>query len=253
VTSVADGPPSIRQVELLSSFAGAFSIHLPEVRVMTELAFRHMWMFRFDFYRRSHLRGMLEEQLRRSGLWGGLHQIAAFRGLAEDRELAARYRSLGKLPEDTFGYAFFRHCVDNEFAFPGEPHGFPEGGIYHDFSHVLSGYGVTSEEEMLVTAFIAGFRKENPSFVLLFAMLTFGAGINMTPIPQPSSRHILATPGLADRFFRALERGTRLKQDLSVGWEPWDLVALPLDEVRQRLGIEPESTSLTCAAAPHSM
>ena len=47
-------------------------------------------------------------------------------------------------------------------AVPGEKHGFPEAGIYHDFAHVLSGCPTTSEGEIQDAAFIAGFKKENP-------------------------------------------------------------------------------------------
>lgn len=236
---VADDVPSTHKTDLMTSFAQALRIDVPEVKVIFELAHRQMLLFRFDFYRRSHIRGVIEEQFKQAGWLESLRQLAAFRGLTEEPGLGARYRALGELPADTLGYAFFRHCVDNGFSFPGERYGFPEGGVYHDFAHVLGGYGATPEGEMLVAAFIAGFRKDNPSFIMLFVMLTFGAGLNMTPVEQAHVQHVLATPGLADRFFQAIERGARVTQDLSVGWNHWDYVALPMDEARRRLGVSP--------------
>jgi ubiquinone biosynthesis protein Coq4 len=109
-------------------------------------------------------------------------------GCAKDPNQAARYDALVKLPTDTLGYAFYHHCRDHGFAFPGEKPGFPEAGIYHDFTHVLSGYGTDPLGEIQVGGFTGGYKKHNPIFVILFAILTFSAGINMTPLEQPFTR-----------------------------------------------------------------
>lgn len=240
IISVADDSPTARAAELIKAYSIALKTNVSEPDILLSLAHKHSLLFRFDFYRRSHLRSALEEQFNRRSFLDALQQIAAFRGILEDSELANKYRSLGTLPPDTVGYAFYHHYADNGFAFPGEKYGFPEGGVYHDFSHVLGGYGTTSEEEMLVSGFIAGFRKENPAFVMLFTMLTFGAGVNMTPINQPHSQHIMATPGLADRFFRAIDRGSKVNVDLSVNWDHWAWVEKKLSDAQKELGIEPE-------------
>jgi hypothetical protein len=93
---------------------------------------------------------------------------------------------------------------------------------------------------MLVGGLVAGFRKQNPFYVILFVQLTFGAGMNMTPVPQPTTRSVLAEPGLAERFFRSIERGAAMNTDLSYGWDFWPLAPLPIDEARARLGLPPE-------------
>ena len=50
---------------------------------------------------------------------------------------AARYATLGELPDGTFGRAFFEHFRRNGFAFPGDPAGLSEGFTTpHDSSHV---------------------------------------------------------------------------------------------------------------------
>ena len=59
------------------------------------------------------------------------------RGIIEDKALAARYRAWEKLPEGTLGRSLVDFYNKNGFAVPGERAGFPEAGLYHDFSHLL--------------------------------------------------------------------------------------------------------------------
>jgi hypothetical protein len=241
ILSLSDGVPEARVLDLVRRYARALGVDSAEVDVVSKLAHQQTILFKLDFLRRSHIKGMLEEQYRQGGFAGLVSQLATFRGKHEDHDLARRYRDLGTLPEGTVGYRFFRHYVDHGFSFPGEKYGFPEAGVYHDFSHVLGGYGTSSEEEMLVAAFIAGFRKQNPTFVLLFVMLTFGAGYNVTPINPQMTTGILAAEGLADRFLRALDRGSKVRADLSENWDHWAWVGKPLDEARRELGVEAEA------------
>lgn len=159
--------------------------------------------------------------------------------MREDPEQAARYEALGKLPADTLGYVFYRHCRDHGFAFPGERLGFPEAGIYHDFTHVLSGYGTDPAGEIQVGRFTGGYKKHNPIFVILFVMLTFSAGINMTPLDQPIMHGIFVTEGLADKFLTGVERGSRVPIDLSDRWDHWAWVEKSLEQVRTELNIVP--------------
>jgi ubiquinone biosynthesis protein Coq4 len=198
-----------------------------------------MVLFRLDFMRRSHIADMAKATVRREGFVALAKTLARFRGLREDPAIAARYEALGKLPSDTLGYAFHRHCRDHGFALPGERLGFPEAGIYHDFTHVLSGYGTEPEGEIQVGGFTAGYKKHNPMMVILFVILTFSAGINVTPLEQPEISGILATDGLADKFFVAIERGGRVAVDLSDDWDHWAWVEKPLEQARRELGITP--------------
>ena len=77
----------------------------------------------------------------------------------------------------------------------------------------------------------------NPFYVILLAAFSFGAGTNVTPLPQPYVTGILATPGLAGRFIDAVERGSRVNTDLSDNWDFWPLMPLPLEEARRRLNV----------------
>lgn len=239
VVSLADGPPTAAQARLMASYARALGVDEPAVRVLGELANHHTVLFRLDFMRRSHIADMLKGAVHRDGFLATARSFAAFRGLREDPAVAARYKALERLPKDTLGYVFWRHCNENGFAFPGEPFGFPEAGVYHDFTHVLSGYSTQPEGEVQIGGFTAGYKKHTPIFVILFVILTFSAGINVTPVDQPVSLGILAQEGLADRFFVAVERGSRVPIDLSDGWDHWAWVDKPLDEARAALNIAP--------------
>ncbi len=239
--SVADGEPTPAQMALVHEFAAALGVDQPAIEVVRRLADHQMLLFRLDFMRRSHIADMMKDTFRHhGGLPGIVRSVLGLRGFVEDEELAARYEALGRLPAGTLGRVFHAHYRDSGFAFPGEKGGFPEGAVYHDFAHVLGGYAPTPEEETLVGGFTAGFHKRKPLFVILFTFLNFGAGVNMTLAEQPHVEAVLATPGLADRFFRAHERGAAMNTDLSDNWDFWPLVGLPIGEARARLGIPPE-------------
>jgi hypothetical protein len=239
VVSLADGPPTEAQGKLMSFYARALGVDEPAVRVLNELAHHHMVLFRLDFLRRSHIADMVRGAVRRKGFIATAKSLAAFRGMRDDPAVAARYEKLGQLPHDTLGYGFWKHCTDNGFAFPGASLGFPEAGVYHDFTHVLAGYSTKPGGEIQVAGFTAGYKKHTPIFMILFVMLTFSAGVNVTPVDQPNSVGILAQEGLADAFFVAVERGSRVPIDLSDGWDHWAWVEKPLAEARAELNITP--------------
>jgi hypothetical protein len=237
VVCLASGQPGPKQLAVVERFASALGVSSPELDVIAGLVHHHFTLFKLDFLRRSHIADMVKQHAAHEGYVSLVKGFANFRGLYEDTARAERYRGLEVLPEGTLGKELFHYIKRNGFAFPGEKFGFPEGGIYHDFAHVLSGYATDSPGEIQVGGFIAGFKEHNPFFVILFIMLTFGAGVNVTPIEQPHVEGILATEGLADRFFVAVKRGMAMKVDISSGWDHWAWMDKPLDEVRAALGV----------------
>jgi phage baseplate assembly protein W len=77
-----------------------------------------------------------------------------------------------------------------------------------------------------------------PIYLLMFVMLQFSAGragVKVVPIATPPTQSVLATPGLADLLFQALERGTQVNTDLTERWDFGPDLAQPLDRVRERL------------------
>lgn len=239
VMSLTAGIPPDAQIDVVDRFAAALGVENPYVRDFHWLARRQMLLFRLDFMRRSHVVDALRQNYEDAGLLGTIKAVLGSRGLLEDPAVTAPYLALGELPAGTLGRALFDHYRNNGFAFPGEKHGFPEGGIYHDFAHVLSGYGTDPEGELQIGAFTTGFRRNNPIAVLLFVMLTFSAGVNVTPLPQPHVEGLLAQPGLAEKIVHAVERGAAMTVDLSDHWDFWSHVARPIDEVRREFNILP--------------
>lgn len=240
IASIANGVPSAAQLAVVQRFAAALSVDADEVETIRHLAEHHMLLFRLDFYRRSHLRSMAEEQIRHhGGLLGLVKGILGQRGYIEDETVAAPYRALERLPAGTLGKTFFEHCRSHGFSFPGEPGGFPEAGIYHDLTHVLSGYGTDAAGEMQICGFQAGYMRKNTAYMALFGLLTFTTGVNMTPLPQPHSVGLIGEGDQAEKFLHAVERGSRVNTDLSDRWDFWPLLPLPIDEARERLGIRP--------------
>ena len=238
VVALADGIPSARTTAAVTGYAEALGVDGAELRDLRRLTEHDMLLFKLDFLRRSQIGDILRDQLDQHGILGLAKGVLGLRGLVEDPELAARYRAWERLPDGSLGRALSDYYRANGFALPGERFGFPEAGVYHDFSHVLAGYSTRPEGEIEVASFTAGYKKRRPFYVVLFAVLTFSTGVDMRPSGTTHpSRGLLAEPGMARRMFAALERGSRMRLDLADRWDYWPLVGLPVEEARQRLGI----------------
>ena len=175
--------------------------------------------------------------------------ILRFRGaIKEDPELAARFHALEKLPEDTLGHQFFRHCKKEGLAFSGEKGGFPIGALFHDFAHVLGGYDTSPEGEMKNAAFQAGFTQDDDDFfTMLFAIVIHTAGVNLAPFPMPVLLGRIGQGSLALEVLHGWQRGAAMKIDLGSNWDFWEDVEQPIDSVRERLGVPPLNSSLAAA------
>lgn len=91
-----------------------------------------------------------------------------------------------------------------------------------------------------MASFQAGFRRNsNAFFTILFAVLTQTAGINMSPVQQPVLFGRIGQPGLAEEMLRELERGSKMNTDLGDDWDFWSYAAVPLNDARTKLGIQP--------------
>lgn len=239
VVALADGPPERGTVARIEAFANALGVATLHVTDLRRLAEHHMTLFKLDFLRRSQVADIMRNQLEQKGPLGLAKAVLGMRGVIEDTALAARYRAWATLPEGTLGRVAWDFYRKNGFGMPGERHGFPEAGLYHDLSHVLGGYGTDPEGEIEVASFTAGYKRERPFYLILFATLIFSAGVNMRPTDGNVTIGVLGKPGVAERLFAAIERGSHVAVDLSDKWDYWPYVVMPLDEVRRRLNILP--------------
>ncbi|HEX2569540.1 MAG TPA: hypothetical protein VH877_08275 [Polyangia bacterium] len=250
VTSMVDGDPTPAQEEAVRTLATALEIDERSLRVLHHLTADHRLLVRFDVARRL-TGGIFKTAYEEEGLAGvGRVLGPLLLGGGEDPEVAWRYRELGLLPAGTLGRVYWEHCTRRHFGFPGEKGGIPERLVFHDFGHVLSGYDTDAEGEIQQGAFQAGFIRQDGFAVLCFVLVHFHLGIRITPIAQ-------AERGLFDpqRVLRALARGAACRVDLSDRWNFWEVVGLPLEEVRARYGIPPlaplvDGASAGRAAAP---
>lgn len=241
VMSLAVGPATPRQMELIAGFARELAVEEPAVKAIQHLARQHKLRFLLDLHRRSNLRDYVDNQYaHQGGIVAVAEGLLEFKGLLHDDALAARFGALGELPEGTLGHAFFRHYRDHGFAFPGQKGGFPVGALFHDFGHVIAGYDVTPEGELQIACFQAGYRRtEDAFFTILFAVLIHTAGINVAPIPMPKHPGRIGEGKLFERMLHALERGSQMTTDLGDDWDFWSWVELPLAETRRRMGVPP--------------
>ena len=241
VMAVADGVPAPETLAKVEAFGAALGIASPVLADLRLLAEQHMLLFKLDFLRRGHIADIMKNELHNRGLFGFAKSVLGMRGLMEDPALAARYRAWEKLPEGTLGRGLIDFYNKHGFSVPGERNGFPEAGLYHDFSHLLGGYSTEPEGEIEVASFTAGYKRERPFYIVLFVVLIFSTGVNMRPTPDDFvTVGLLGKPGMAERMLAAIERGSKVTEDLSDNWDYWAWIELPIDEVRRRLNILPK-------------
>ncbi|MFN7950744.1 MAG: hypothetical protein U0610_03380 [bacterium] len=216
----------------VDALADALGVDERGLKVIADLAAGHRLATRFDMVRRM-MGNIGPKVLEEEGFAGVRKMLAPLTG-AENPEVAWRYKSLGLLPEGTFGRVFWEHCTRRRFAFPGEKGGLPERMVFHDFGHVLSGYDTDAPGEIQQGAFQAGFTRQDGFTFLLFAVIQFHIGIRLTPVAQ-------AETGLFDvaKVLRAAQRGAACKVDLGDHWDPFSVTSLPLAQVREDYGIPP--------------
>jgi len=242
VISLADGVPSRETVTKVEEFAHALGIATPELADLRLMAEGHMLLAKLDFLRRGHIKDILKNQLEQKGPLGLAKSVLTMRGVIEDRALSARYRAWETLPEGTLGRGLIDFYNRHGFSVPGEPAGFPEAGLYHDFCHLLGGYSTEPEGEIQVASFTAGFKKERPIYLVLFSVMIFSAGVQMRPTNDPFvTVGTLGNPGVAELMLAAIERGSKVNIDLTDKWDYWAWIELPIDEVRRRMNILPKA------------
>jgi len=234
VMTMVDGEASPAEVHAVEGFAAAFGIEPAYVKTLRKLAEGHTLTVRFDLARRLWAREKLAEAWSEGGVRWLARTVAAMARLKEDSALADRHRALRRLPESTLGGAYVTFMHRNGFQFPGEKGGGPAFVLFHDLTHVLSGYSTTPAEETQVAAFHAGARRKDPFSFIFFVMLQFHLGVRIAP--AAASQHGMFDP---QKVLIALRRGVACKIDPTDGWDPWPVMDQPLEALRAEYGIPP--------------
>lgn len=236
VMAMIDGEASPAETDLCEAYRAALDVDAYEVATVRKLSHGHFMLARFDVLRRFWAGERYLDDAKKRGLLWVLKGLAASFKIAENPELTARYRATGAYPEGTLGRAYYDSMVDNGFPFPGEKGCGPETIILHDLTHVISGYGTDPSSEICVSAFHAGYRRQEPFTFILFTMIQFQLGIKIAPLAEPTK--LKFEP---ERVLEALRRGSLMCADLTDGtWDYWADMRLPLAEVRAKYGVVPE-------------
>jgi hypothetical protein len=238
VMALIDQEPSRDEIALIERFADALGIQERRVKYLHQLLDGHLLRLRLDFLRRAPLPQKMARQVyEEKGLFGTLKFARGMlSGKTEgDPEVAWKYKQLGLLPEGTLGREFWKHMTARKFALPGEPGGIPEVGAHHDLTHVLTGYDTDAEGETQIAAFYAGYFKEDPFSFLFMVLVMFHLGVPLGP-PQTTPKAGQFDP---EKVLRAMKRGSQINTDLTDHWNYWEVMNLPIDEVRGRYNIVP--------------
>lgn len=103
VVSLAGGPATPEQTDLISGFARTLGVDEPAVRAIEHLAHQELVRFILDLHRRSNIRDYIENQYRNyGGIFGVVRGLLEFKGAVHDPALAARFhqprgRAAGRL------------------------------------------------------------------------------------------------------------------------------------------------------------
>jgi hypothetical protein len=233
VMSLIDRVPGAAEATAVEQFAAALDVSLPELRDLRLALAGDVLRLRLDIGRRFWAADKVRELWREEGLRGMVKFLSGALG-REDATMAARYQALESYPAGSLGRAYFDYSRSNGFPLPGEKGGSPEIILFHDCTHVLSGYGTTPDGEVQVACFSAGYRKKDPFAFVFFVLLQFHVGVRMTPITT-------AQTGFFDpeKALIALRRGAAMNVDLTDGWDYWPVMGEQIEDLRTRYGIPP--------------
>lgn len=234
VMSMIDQEATAEETSLIEKYAQALEVPQDNVRNLRQLAEQELFTLRFDLLRRFWVIDKFKEIWHEEGLRGLAKIVGAVAGQYENTALAARYQQLETYPEGSLGREYWKYCRKNGFPLPGEKGSAPETIIYHDCSHILSGYDTDPAGEVQVACFSAGYRRKDPFTFVFFVLLQFHLGIRMTPITQAKTGFFDPETALI-----ALQRGAAMSIDLTEGWDYWSAMRESVDSLRHQYTIPP--------------
>ncbi len=236
--------PLSERVELpIEQYAHGLGVSSTLFRDARSLAHGHFaWMY-LDLQRHS----WYGEETIKESLRGRRHELIcsklAYAGVAADRVIADKWRTLRDCPEGSWGKEVADLYDRHGFPFPGERFGIYELGARHDWVHVLAGYETTPDGELDVFAFIAASMTDECGLVLL--AITLGLFQNGS-IRHVSGKRIrnarsdtLTDDGAVERFTEALLRGNLCTTDVMGSVDMFAHKDEPINEVRARFGVTP--------------
>ncbi len=222
--------------KLVHDYAHALGVRSHWVALLPSFRKRRTFAIKRALMRRSpDAKRLFERTWNENGFRGLWHAAKFVAGRYRNPELAARFHELKHLPVGTLGRKFYDDFTDRGLAFPGEQGGIPEKMLHHDLMHIVNDYSTEPAGECQVAGFYAGFSHGDAFTFMMIILATFHFGLAVSPAI------VTPTVGVFDpeAVTAAYLRGRKLKVDVMGQWDYWQLMPLPLTEVRQRLGLPP--------------
>jgi hypothetical protein len=234
IAACIEGEARAPRQAAVRTIARRLGVRSPWVRLLGALGRRDAFAVKRALVARApDARRLFARTWQEEGLPGILRAVAFVLGRHRDAALAARYRALDACPAGSFGRAVSDHFASRRLAFPGEKGGLPERMLHHDLMHVLNGYDTDPAGECELAGFYAGSAGGDAFTFLVVALATFHLGLRVSPAAVAPARGAFDP----ERVLAAFLRGRRLRVDVMGQWNYWELMPLPVDEVRARLGI----------------
>jgi hypothetical protein len=158
--------------------------------------------------------------------------LLPYTGASADPALVQRFETLGRLPAETFGYAFWAHFKENAYAFPGNPKALNAAfSVPHDSVHVVTGYNTKPRGELLASTFTAAMHPKYPMAGHVLPVI-FSWHLKMQINPVAGDAQGALDP---QEFWRAWAAGAAVPVDtFAADWDFWRYVEEPLASLRER-------------------
>ena len=164
-----------------------------------------------------------------------------------DPELEERWKRFETLEDGSLGRAVSKMYRERGFQLPGTVGAASAYLAQHDFVHVLADYGTRMESELEVFALVGRADPDPKGFAWLATMIgLFETGYVAAygPFRVNVQEHHLQLPGMDVRLADAIRRGKVIAESygrdlLDVDYH--ELAYLPVDDVRERLGVPPKA------------
>lgn len=235
----------------IADYASELSIEDGMVDVARRFAAGSLGLAAFDFQRNGYTATWREEDA--ANLHASIEIINPWDFDLHDADLAARWRSMERLPEETIGRRLTDFYRARGFTYPGTAGSAPPLLAQHDWVHVLADYGTTVESELEVFAFIARANDDPRAFSLLAMVVSlFETGYLRAEagLFEASPGHLSHT-GMAERVADAMRRGAMSKGSIDFlrGVDWFDLADLTVEEVRRHFEVPPKSADAVGAGS----
>jgi len=234
VICMADGDVADSEAKVIGHFADALGIEDSATKNLNRLAHGHFRHARLDILRRQWAVRKVRAMAAQEGVGVYFKAILGLLRLREDPAMIEKYRAFEHYPQGSLGRAYFDYIIGNGFSFPGERGAPPEAMLFHDFSHILSGYSTEPEGEIQVASFSAGYSTVEVHNWLMFVLSQFQLGLQTAPNVPPETMKMDSRSLLI-----AFRRGAAMNMDINVDWDFWPELDKPVEALRKKYNIVP--------------